>query len=182
MMKLLYDFFPILVFFVAYKLAGIYVATAAAMVATALQVGAHWLRHRRVEPMHLVTLGLIVVFGGATLVLHDELYIKWKPTVLNWLFAAAFLATQWIGERTLVERVMGRELHLPAPVWRRLNLGWGLFFLFVGALNLYVAYTFETSVWVDFKLFGIIGLTVLFVVAQGLYLARHLEPQEEDRA
>ncbi len=181
-MRLLYDFFPILVFFAAYKLAGIYVATAAAIAATGLQVGLHWLRHRRVEAMHLVTLGLIVVFGGATLLLHDELYIKWKPTVLNWLFALAFLGSQLFGGRTLVERVMGREIALPPAVWRRLNLGWALFFGFVGALNLYVAYRFPTDVWVDFKLFGIVGLTLLFVVGQGLWLARHLEPQREDGA
>jgi intracellular septation protein len=179
-MKLLFDFFPILLFFVAYKLYGIYTATAVAIAATFVQAGVYRLAHRRFENMHLLTLGIILVFGGATLLLHDETYIKWKPTVLNWLFGAAFLASQVFGRRTLVERMMGATLTAPAPVWARLNLSWVGFFAAMGALNLYVAYQFDTDTWVSFKLFGMMGLLLAFVVAQALYLARHLqEPKEE---
>jgi intracellular septation protein len=173
-MKLLFDFFPIVLFFVAYKLQGIYAATLVAIVATLGQVGMTWWRSRRVEPMHWVTLFLLLVFGGATLVLHDELYIKWKPTVLNWLFGAAFLVSQFIGGRTLIERMMGEHLALPRPVWVRLNFAWVAFFLGMGVANLFIVYRFDTETWVNFKLFGMLGLTVLFVVAQSIYLARYL--------
>ncbi len=174
-MKLLYDFFPILLFFIAYQAYDIYVATAVAIAASAAQVGWSWSRRGRVEPMHLVTLGLVVVLGGATLLLRDEAFIKWKPTVVNWLFAAAFLASQLVGRRPLVQRMMARTLTLPDPVWARLNLSWVAFFLLLGAANLYVAYAYDTDTWVHFKLFGMLGLTVLFVLGQVLYLGRYLE-------
>ncbi|NIP72212.1 MAG: septation protein A [Gammaproteobacteria bacterium] len=179
MSKLLFDFFPILLFFAAYKLEGIYVATAVAIGASALQVGLHWARHRRVERMHLVALGVIVVFGGATLWLQEEIYIKWKPTVVYWLFAAVFLGSQFVGRQPIVQRVMGTQLDLPRAVWRRLNLGWAGFFVAVGVINLYVVYNFDTATWVDFKLFGLLGLTLGFVLAQALYLSRYLKVQGE---
>ncbi len=175
-MKALFDLFPILLFFIAYKVYDIYVATAVAIGASLLQVGLYWAKHRRVENMHLVTLVLIVVFGGATLLLRDEMFIKWKPTVLNWLFGMAFLGSHFIGKRHLVQRMMGEAVTLPRIVWRRLNLAWTLFFFALGAVNLMVAYNFETDVWVDFKLFGILGLTLVFILAQSLYIARHLKP------
>jgi len=178
-MKFLLDFFPILLFFITYKLSGIYAATAVAIGATFLQVGFVWFRHRRVEKMHLITLGLIVVFGGATLLLQDELYIKWKPTVLNWLFAAAFLASHVIGEKTLVERMLGHNFSASAMTWSRLNMSWALFFMAMGALNLFVVYQFDTETWVNFKLFGMMGLTLAFVVVQAFFLARHIQPNEQ---
>jgi len=173
-MKLLFDFFPILLFFAAFKLYDIFVATAVAIVATFLQVGYSWLKRRKIEPMHLVTLGIIVVFGGLTLYLQDEMFIKWKPTVINWLFGIAFLASQWIGEKPLIQRMMAANLELPAAVWRRLNLGWTLFFLVLGGVNLFVVYSFDTATWVNFKLFGILGLTLVFVIVQSVYLTRYL--------
>ena len=174
-MKLLFDFFPVLLFFIAYKLHGIYSATAVAIVATFAQVGWVWLRQRRVEALHLVTLVLIVLFGGATLLLKDEMFIKWKPTVLDWLFALAFLASRYIGKKPLAERMMSRTVSLPPAVWSRLNLSWVVFFLALGLLNLYVVYHFDTAVWVDFRLFGMIGLTVIFALGQAVYMARHME-------
>ncbi|RMD80087.1 MAG: septation protein A [Gammaproteobacteria bacterium] len=179
-MKLLADFFPILLFFVAYKAWDIYAATAVAIAASAAQVGWSWSRRGRVEPMHLVTLGLIVVLGGATLLLRDETFIKWKPTVVNWLFAAVFLGSQLLGRRPLVQRMMARSISLPDPVWARLNLSWVGFFLLLGAANLYVAYRYDTDTWVNFKLFGMLGLTLLFVLAQALYLGRHVEKAPEE--
>jgi intracellular septation protein len=212
-MKLLADFFPVLLFFLAYKLYGILVATAVAIVASALQVGIGWWRHRTLETMHLVTLGLLVVFGGLTLLLQDPVFIMWKPSIVNWLFALAFLGSQFIGERTLVERMMSHAIQVPGPVWRRLNQLWVGFFVAMGAANLLVASRFFTvldqlhqaggtdpvdtaacaarfqgellalcqraaeleATWVDFKLFGMLGLTILFIIAQGFYLARHIQ-------
>ncbi len=178
-MKLLFDFFPIVLFFIAYKYSGIYAATAVAIAATVVQVAYVWLKHRKVEKMHLVTLALIVVFGGATLLLKDEMFIKWKPTVLNWLFGLAFIGSQFIGEKTLVERMMGANVQLKINIWGRLNLSWAIFFFAVGFINLYVVYNFDTDTWVNFKLFGILGLTFAFVIAQALFLARYIEEMPE---
>lgn len=179
-MKFLYDFIPIVLFFIAYKLYDIYVATAVIIVATAVQVGLTWLKHRRVERMPLIGLGLLVVLGGATLLLQDETFVKWKPTVVNWLFGFVFLGSQWIGSKPLIERMLGASLELPRPVWIKLNLFWAAFFLAMGAANLYVAFNFDTDTWVDFKLFGMLGLTLVFVLAQGFYLARHIDHKPEE--
>jgi intracellular septation protein len=184
--KLLFDFFPVILFFAAYKLAsdpadpqhGILVATAVAIVATAVQVGWTWWRQRRVERMHVITLALIVVLGGATLLLRDEIFIKWKPTAVNWLFALVFLASQYVGRAPIVRRLMEHAITVPDPVWARLNLSWVAFFLVLGLANLYVVYNFDTDAWVNFKLFGMLGLTVLFVLGQGLYLSRHMPDAE----
>jgi len=178
-MKLLFDLFPVLLFFLAYKLHDIYVATAVAIVASFLQVGWFWWRHRRFETMHLVTFGLIAVLGGATLWLHSEDFIKWKPTVVNWLFGAAFIGSQFIGRKPLVERMMGSAITLPATIWQRLNLSWATFFILLGAANLYVVYHFDTDTWVNFKLFGMMGLTLAFMVAQAFYLARHVKTEPD---
>ena len=177
-MKLLVDFLPILLFFVAYKLADIYVATGVLIVATLAQVGWIWLRQRRVEKLPLITAGLVLVLGGATLALHDPWFVKWKPTVVNWLFALAFLGSHVIGQKTLLERMMGGQLELPTPVWVKLSFAWALFFFVMGAVNLYVAYTFSENAWVNFKLFGMMGLTLLFVLAQAAYMSRHLKTDD----
>ena len=176
-MKFLFDFFPILLFFVAYQLYDIYVATAVAIVASIVQVGWQWLKQRRVERMHLITMIIIVVLGGTTLILQDERFIKWKPTVVNWLFGVAFLGSQFIGKKTIAERMMSNAMALPAAVWIRVNLAWAVFFIAMGVLNLYVAFNFDTDTWVNFKLYGMLGLTLAFVIAQAFYLARHLEPE-----
>ncbi len=186
-MKLLFDFFPILLFFIAYKLWGIYAATAVAIAASVAQVSVHWWRHRRVENMHLVTLALVVVLGGLTLLLQDERFIMWKPTLVNWLFALAFLGSRFIGEKTLVQRMMGSQIVLPNPIWNRLNWSWVVFFLLLGAANLYVAFYYgldlsadaRRDIWVNFKLFGMMGLTFAFVIAQAFYLARHVRDDEK---
>ncbi len=177
-MKTLFDLFPLLLFFLAYKAYDLYVATAVAIGASFLQVGLYWMKHRRVENMHLITLVLILVFGGATLFLQDEVFIKWKPTVLNWLFGLAFLGSHFIGKRLLVQRIMGGAVSLAHPVWWRLNVAWTLFFFALGGINLLVVYNFDTDAWVNFKLFGIIGLTLMFIIAQTLYITRYLKPDE----
>lgn len=178
-MKMLFDFFPILLFFVAYKLYNIYVATAVIIVATILQVAWTWFYHRRVENMHLITLAFVVVLGGATLLLHDEMFIKWKPTVVNWIFALVFLGSQFIGSKPIVQRLMESQVAVTTEkVWVRLNLGWTSFFILMGCINLYVAYNFSTDFWVNFKLFGMLGFTVLFVLLQSAYLMQYLVPEE----
>lgn len=172
-MKLFFDFLPILLFFVAYKTSGIYVATAVAIAASLILVAYTWLRTRKLEPMQLVSLGLIVVFGGATLWLQNPLFIMWKPSILYILFAAAFLGSQFIGDKTLVERMMGSMMTAPQAIWRRVNIAWVSFFIVLAMLNLYVAYNFDEATWVNFKLFGLMGITLVFMLAQGLWLAKH---------
>lgn len=160
----------------------IYVATAVAIAASFVQVGWLWLQHRRVENMHLITLGIMVVFGGATLILHDEMFIMWKPTVVNWLFAAVFFGSQFIGQKPIVQRMMEGSVTLPDNVWRHLSTAWSLFFVFLGIANIWVAYNFDTDTWVNFKLFGLTGFTLLFIIGQAFYLTKHMEPlaDEED--
>jgi intracellular septation protein len=177
-MKFLYDFFPILLFFVAYKVYDIYVATGVAIAAAAVQTLAFWLKHRRFEKMHLVTFSLLLVFGGLTLVLRDPVFIKWKPTVINWLFAVVFLGSHWIGDRPLVERMMSHAIKADRPVWMRLSWLWIAFFSGIGVLNLYVAYNYPEETWVNFKLFGMLGITLAFVVGQAFYLSRYVEDHE----
>ena len=179
-MKFLFDLFPILLFFVAYKFQGIYVATAVAIGASVLQVAWFWWRHRRVEMMHVITLVLIVVLGGATLWLHDELFIKWKPTVLYWMFASVLSVSALFFRKNLIRSMLGEQIQLPDPAWNKLNYSWAGFFAGMGFLNLYVAFNFPTDIWVDFKLFGGMGLMLAFVIAQGLFLAKYVEPKESE--
>ena len=178
-MKFLFDLLPVIVFFAAFKLADIYVATATAIVASFLQVGWLKLRRKRVEPMLWASLGLIVVFGGATLLLRDETFIKWRPTVLYWLFGTVLTVSDLIFKRNLIRTMLGAQVHLPDPVWRKLNWSWVAFFAFMGAANLYVAFRFTTDLWVNFKLFGGMGLMLLFVIGQALFLARYVEDGSE---
>ena len=179
-MQFLFDLLPVLLFFIAYKLYDIYAATAVLIVASLAQVSWLWFRHRRVERMPLLTALLVLVLGGATLVFHNETFVKWKPTAVNWLFGLVFLGSQFIGAKTIVERMLGGAIDLPAEIWNRLNALWSAFFIAMGATNLYVAFTFDTNTWVDFKLFGMLGLTLAFVVLQSVYLARHLRKPETE--
>lgn len=206
-MKLLFDLFPVILFFAVFKYAGahpeaardfgsqylsmlvsggevtlqqapILLATAVAIVATVGQV--LWLLARRkpVDNMLWVSLAIIVVFGGATIWFHDEQFIKLKPTVLYWAFALALLGAQGIFRKNLIRAMMGKQLSLPDQIWTRLNLAWGLFFALMGVVNLYVAFSFPLEFWVSFKLFGFLGLMIAFVVAQSLYLSRYLKEAE----
>jgi intracellular septation protein len=174
-MKFLFDLFPVALFFVAFKFFGIYAATAVAIVASFLQIGWLKLRRRKVEPMMWISLAIVVVFGGATLILHDETFIKWKPTVLYWLFAGAIAGAEIFARRNLMRAMLGEQVQMPDPAWRRLNWSWVGFFAVMGAVNLYVAYNFSTDTWVNFKLFGGMGLMLAFVVLQALFLARHVQ-------
>ena len=181
-MKLLFDFLPLILFFAAFKLYDIWVATGVIMVATLAQVAYSKLRHKKVEKMHLWVLGVVIVLGGLTLLFGDERFLKWKPTIVNWAFAVVFLGSQFIGERSITERIMGGQIQVPGSVWTRVNLMWVAFFVLSGVANLYVAYSYSTEIWVDFKVFGLLGATFVFVILQALYLARYVEsdPQESE--
>jgi intracellular septation protein len=176
-LKFLFDFFPVILFFVAFKAADIYWATGVAIAATVLQIGYVLVRRRKVTGMQWASFVIIVLFGGATLLLRDETFIKWKPTVLYWLAGVVFLGALAF-RQNLVKAVMSEGgLELPEAVWTKLCIAWGVFFLFKGTLNLWVAHAFSTETWVNFKLFGGMGLMLAFVVAQALWLARYL-PEE----
>ena len=204
MMKLLFDLLPVILFFASYKVAGAYpqqslalagstlgwmvgdgivppdqapilLATAVAIIASLLQVGSLLARGRKVDPMLWVSLAVIVVFGGATIWFHDETFIKWKPSILYWLFGGALLAGQVFWKKNLLQSLLGTQLDVPALVWGRLLWSWIAFFLVLGIVNLAVAYSVPTDTWVSFKLFGLFGLTLVFTLGIGIYLARHMK-------
>lgn len=179
MKKFLFDLFPLILFFLAFKFSDIFTATAVAIAAGVGQI--IWLKARgkAIEAMHWINLTIIVVFGGATLLLHDDTFIKWKPTVLYWMFAGILLGGKWIFGRNLIQKVMGTQITLPDPIWTRLNLSWALFFVISGALNLYVAFSghFTESQWVNFKVFGLMALMLVFVIAQSIWLGRYIKDE-----
>ncbi|WP_418314978.1 septation protein A [Piscinibacter sakaiensis] len=210
-MKLLFDFLPILLFFATFKYAeghadwaadfatthfGFFVsggivgaqeapvllATLVVIAATALQIGWLVLRGRKIDMMLWISLALVVVLGGATVWFHSETFIKWKPSGLYWAMGLSFWISQAFFRKNLLQALMGHQVELPASVWQRLNFAWIAFFGLMGLLNLYVAYSFSTSTWVNFKLFGGIGLMLLFTLAQGLYISRHIKEDDEKDA
>ena len=174
-MKFLFDLFPVILFFITFKIAGIYAATAVAIVATFAQIAWVWFRHRKVDTMLWVSLGIVSVFGSMTLIFHDETFIKWKPTVLYWAFAGALAGGMLFFRKNLIRSLLAEKIELPDAAWQKLNLSWIGFFVFMGFANLFVAYNFSTDDWVNFKLFGGTGLMLVFVLAQGLLLSKHIE-------
>ena len=174
-MKLLFDLFPVILFFVAYKFYDIYVATAVAIAASVAQIGWLLLRRHKVPGMQWASLAIIVVFGGLTLLLHDETFIKWKPTVLYAAFALALATSRYLFGKNLIKAMLAAQVTMPEAIWNRLNLGWTGFFALMAVLNIYVAYSYPTETWVNFKLFGTMGLTLLFVLGQAFYIGRFIE-------
>ncbi|MFC5302741.1 septation protein A [Azospira restricta] len=177
-MKFLFDLFPVILFFIAYKFAGIFVATGVAIVATFAQIGWVWYRRGKVDTMLWVSLAIITVFGGATLLLQDETFIKWKPTVLYWLFAAILAGGTLLMKKNLIKSLLAEQMELPDVAWDKMNWSWIGFFAFMGIANLVVAYNFSTDTWVNFKLFGGIGLMFGFVLAQGVMLSKYIEEKK----
>jgi intracellular septation protein len=166
-MQSLIDFIPVIIFFVVYRLYGIYPATAAIIVAMAAQIAYQWLRHRKVSKMLLFSGAVVALLGGTTLVLQDPTFIKWKPTIVAWVTAVAFLGSQWVGSKTLTERMMAQALEGDGtPPWHLFNLLWVASFAALGAVNLYVAYGFEEATWVNFKVFGTMGWMLVTIALQ----------------
>jgi intracellular septation protein len=181
------DFIPLILFFIVYKISpqavdvlghsfmvgGIYSATAMLIASSLVVYGVLYVRQGKLEKSQWLTLIACLVFGSLTLAFHSETFLKWKAPVVNWVFALIFAGSHFIGDRLLIQRIMGHALTLPQAVWTKLNIAWIVFFLFCGAANLYVAFTYQ-EFWVDFKVFGSLGMTLLFLVGQGIYLARHI--------
>lgn len=178
LVKLLIDLFPVILFFAAFKFKGIFVATAVAIVASIGQVAWMYFAKKKVEPVALIGLAVIVVFGGATLALRNETFIKWKPTVLYALFAGVLAVARYGFRRNPIKALMGAHMTLPEIVWDRLNVAWAVFFATLAGVNLFVAYTFSTDVWVNFKLFGIMGLIFAFVIGQSYVLAPYMKQEQ----
>ncbi|ADM98424.1 predicted inner membrane protein [Dickeya dadantii 3937] len=178
-MKQIIDFIPLIVFFVCYKLYDIYVASGALIAATAAALLLSWFIYRKIEKMMLLTFLMVAVFGTLTLVFHNDQFIKWKVTIIYTLFAVALLFSQFVMKKTLIQRMLGKELSLPEMVWAKLNISWAIFFLLCGLANIYIAFWLPQSVWVDFKVFGLTGLTLIFTLLCGVYIYRHLPAEPE---
>ena len=169
-MQLLVDYLPILIFFGAYFYEGIYFATALLMAVMPVVLALQWMMTRKLNKIYAASTLLVLVLGGATLLLRNPQFLYWKPTVLNWVIALVFLGSQYIGAKPIVQRMLESAAQLQANQWRRLNTIWVMFFAIVGGLNLYVAYTFSEPTWVKFKLFGMLGITIVFIVIQTIWL------------
>lgn len=203
-MKILFDLFPVILFFVVFKIAGsnpdaaqafasyiayhadpqhlpVLLATATAILATIVQIIWVKLRHGKVDTMLWISFAIIVVFGGATLALHDEAFIKIKPTALYWMFALIMLASNILFKKNLIRSLMQEKMDLPARVWGQLNLAWSGFFIALGVLNLYVAWNFSTDTWVSFKLFGVTGIMFIFIILQAVFLSKHLDTDQKEK-
>jgi intracellular septation protein len=179
-MKLLFDFFPLILFFAAYKFSDIYVATAVGIVATIVQIGWSRIRTGKTDALQWVSLAIIGVLGGLTIVLHDNTFIRLKPTILYWTLGLILFGGQVVMRKIPMKALMGSQLQLPDPVWRVMGWSWMGFFVVMGALNLWVAFNFDENTWVNFKLFGGMGLMVLFVLGQAVYLGRYVKAEEAE--
>jgi intracellular septation protein A len=183
-MKQLLDFIPLIIFFAVFKLHDIYAATGALMATTLLQMIVLWFMYKKLERSQLITLALVLVFGAMTLFFHNENFIKWKVTVLYAAFGSALWVSQFLFQQPLLKKMLGKELGLPNTVWNRINFSWGLFFWILGALNVYIAFYLPTEIWVDFKVFGVLGLMLVSTVLTGVYIYRYLpsnNQQEQDK-
>ncbi len=177
-MQLLIDYIPIVIFIIAYFFKDIFFATGVLMAVMPMVLLLQWLMTKKVNKIYLASTALVLILGSATLYFRNATFLYWKPTVLNWAFAIAFLGSQWIGEKPFVHRMLGSAAELSRSQWNRLNLMWVVFFVFVGTVNLYVAYNFSEEFWVKFKLFGMLGLTLVFVVVQSIWLTMVMKDAE----
>lgn len=173
-MKALFDFFPVILFYISYQFTDIYIATIVLIAASFAQVLYFWVIHRRLEKMHLIVLGAVIALGIPTLIFRNELFIKWKPTAVNWIAAVIFAISHFF-HRPLIKTMLEDNLALPEHVWKKLNISWITFFLIMGFMNLFVVYNFSTPTWINFKFFGLMGLTFCFAILQGLYLAQYID-------
>lgn len=183
MLNFLYEFIPVLLFFGAFKFYGIYVATLVGIIATALQVAITGIWQRRIDKKQLITLGVFIFFGGLTLYFHNPIFVKWKPTIIFWLFGFILLANHFVGKKKILQKMMESVMQDQQPiasaVWQKMNLAWAVFFISLGSLNLFVAYHFSTEAWVNFKFYGIMSLLILFSFTQALYLSRYMTTESK---
>ncbi|BEU03838.1 putative intracellular septation protein A [Agarivorans sp. OAG1] len=179
-MKQFFEFIPLIIFFAIYKMQDIYAATLALIISTAVLLAISYLKNKKVEKMHLISFVLILVFGGLTLILRDDDFIKWKPTVINWIFGLVLLVSQFVFGSPLIKKMLGKEMTLPDNVWSKVNVSWALFFIACGTLNLYIAFSFSEEFWVNFKVFGLLGLTLVFTVGTVVYLYKHLPKEQKE--
>lgn len=182
-MALLFDLFPIAAFFIAFKFGDIFIATGVLIVAVIVQATVQWIKHRKLSPMMLTSAVLVLIFGGITLIFRNETFIQWKPTIAYWLFAAGFLISPLFNHgKTVVEQMLGEQFKLESHLWKKLNLIWVLFFIFLGAINLWLLYSFDLPTWVTWHSAALIGLTFIFMLGQGVWIANKLpaEPTPTD--
>ena len=187
-MKALFDFLPLILFFAANKFYGIYIATAVLIIVTFLQVGWFYLQNKRLEKMHIIMLVAVTIFGGLTIGLRDPIFLKWKVSIVNWLFAAIIIGSTLI-KKSVIKALMGKQISMPAKIWARLSLAWALFFIIVGLINVYIAFYYRLDLpeevrletWVDFKVFGVLGLTLIFVVIQTFFIAKYIDPESLEK-
>ncbi|MEG3753855.1 septation protein A [Psychromonas arctica] len=179
-MKQFFEFIPLIIFFIVYKMVDIYAATGSLIITTGLLLAYNYFKHGKVEKMHVITFLMVLIFGSLTLILHDDLFIKWKVTAVYALFAIALLASQYIFKKPIIKQMLGKEITLPENVWKNLNFAWAVFFFILGLLNIYVAFYMAEDVWVNFKVFGLLGATIVFTLISGVYIYKYL-PKEEDK-
>ena len=179
MKKIFFDFLPVFVFFITYKFTNIFIATIALIIATLLQVLYELVVYRKISTISLITFIAILIFGGATVYFGDEKLIKLKVTIINWLFSIILIYSSYFMKSTIIERIIGHNIELPKKVWKKLNNIWGWFFFFLGILNLIVMYSFSTNFWVNFKLFGILGITIVFIIFQSIFLSKYLNKERK---
>jgi intracellular septation protein len=178
-MKLLFDVFPALVFFIVYKIWDIYAATLALIIISLLQLAYSLIRHRKIDLLQGIVCLLVLVFGTATILLKDSAFLQWKVSIANWLLGLAFLTSKIFSKTPLIQRLLSQAMELPDTLWKKLNTLWGIYFLSVGVINLIIAKLFSLNAWVNFKVFGIIGLTVIFVIVQSIYLHQQLKKNQK---
>lgn len=180
-MKTLLDLIPLIIFFIFYKTYDIFVASGALIFSSLFVLALVWIKYRKIETMMLVSTIIVVVLSSMTLIFHSDIFIKWKVTIIYFLFSAALLVGQWIFKKTLIQRVLGKELSLPDHIWSRMNLYWALFFLICGITNIYIAFWFPLSIWVNFKVFGLTAATFLFTLLTVGYIYRHLAQTDKKK-
>jgi len=178
-MKLLFEMFPIILFFAVYKFKDIYTATAVAIAASVLQIVYTYFKNKKVEAPMIIGLIVIIIFGGATLIIHEEIFIKWKPTVLYWIFSLVMIIGRVVFKKNFIYELLHKQMEAPSHIWEKMNTMWILFFAAIGGLNLYIVYNFETDFWVNFKLFGILGCMILFLVIQAMIIGPYLKNDSE---
>jgi len=179
-MKQFFEFIPLIIFFIVYKMVDIYAATGSLIITTGLLLAYNYFKHGKVEKMHVITFLMVLVFGSLTLVLHNDVFIKWKVTAVYVLFAVALLASQFIFKKPIIKQMLGKEITLPDSVWNTLNIAWALFFIVLGLLNVYVAFYMAQEIWVNFKVFGLLGATIVFTLFSGIYIYKYL-PKDDDK-